>query len=187
AGRILRVTAPDAATLITARDLAGVQPIRPMLHKFNYIPIAQPILADRVVRYVGEPVAAVIADSEEAAEDVVEPVTVKIEEPNPVVDARAALAAGGPAVHDDAPSNVIVEGRVKTPGFDAARAAARTIVKVDLRSHRQNAMPMEPRAAHAAYDAASGRITLTCSTQMPHLMRTVIADLIGMPEAELRV
>src|SRR5215467_799306 len=186
-GRIQRVTAPEGAALITARDLAGVQPIRPMLHKFNYVPIAQPILADRVVRYVGEPIAAVIADSEEEAEDAVERVTVEIDESAPIVDARAALAAGGTAVHDDAPSNVIVEGRVKTPGFDAARAAARTIVRVDLRSYRQNAMPMEPRAAHAAYDTASGRITLTCSTQMPHLMRTVIADLIGMPESELRV
>jgi len=186
-GRILRVTAPEGATLITARDLAGMQPIRPMLHKFNYVPIAQPILADRVVRYVGEPIAAVIADSEEEAEDAVERVMVEIDEAAPIVDARTALAAGGSAVHDDAPSNVIVEGRVMTPGFDAARAAARTIVKVDLRSYRQNAMPMEPRAAHAAYDAASGRITLTCSTQMPHLMRTAIADLIGMPESELRV
>ena len=186
-GRIQRVTAPEGATLITARDLAGMQPIRPMLHKFNYVPIAQPILADRVVRYVGEPIAAVIADSEEEAEDAVERVMVEIDEAAPIVDARTALAAGGSAVHDDAPSNVIVEGRVMTPGFDAARAAARTIVKVDLRSYRQNAMPMEPRAAHAAYDAASGRITLTCSTQMPHLMRTAIADLIGMPESELRV
>ena len=46
---------------------------------------------------------------------------------------------------------------------------------------------METRAAHAAFDPASGRITLTCSTQMPHLMRTAIADLIGMPETDLRV
>jgi len=82
---------------------------------------------------------------------------------------------------------VIVEGRVKTPGFDAARAAAKKFVTLDIRSHRQNALPMEPRGAHAAFDAVTGRVTLTLSTQMPHLMRTAIADLIGMPESELRV
>ena len=56
-----------------------------------------------------------------------------------------------------------------------------------MRSRRQNAMPMEARAGHAAYDAATGRVTLTCTTQMPHLTRTVIADLLGMPESDLRV
>ena len=65
--------------------------------------------------------------------------------------------------------------------------ARHKIVKVDARSRRQNATPMEPRAAHAAYDAATGRVTLTCTTQMPHLMRTAIADVLGMPEADLRV
>src|SRR5262249_18509902 len=60
-------------------------------------------------------------------------------------------------------------------------------IKVDIRSHRQNALPMEPRAAHAAWDGASERVTLTCATQTPHIMRTIIADLIGMPEADLRV
>jgi aerobic carbon-monoxide dehydrogenase large subunit len=187
AGRIVRVTAPDAARMICAADLAGVRPIRPMLHKFNYVPIAQPILAEGVVRYVGEPIAAIIADSEEEAEDIVDGVEVEIDETAPVVDAWAALEKDAPAVHDAAPSNIIVEGRVRTSGFEAARAAASKIVTVDVRSYRQNALPMEPRSAHASFDAATGRITLTLSTQVPHLMRTAIADVIGMPEQELRV
>jgi aerobic carbon-monoxide dehydrogenase large subunit len=186
-GRIVRVTAPDATRMICAADLAGVQPIRPMLHKFNYVPIAQPILADRVVRFVGEAIAAIIADSEEEAEDIVDRVEVEIDETAPVVDAQAALEQNAPAVHDAAPLNIIVEGRVRTAGFEAARAAASKIVAVNVRSYRQNALPMEPRGAHASFDAATGRITLTLSTQAPHLMRTAIADLIGMPEQELRV
>jgi carbon-monoxide dehydrogenase large subunit len=60
-------------------------------------------------------------------------------------------------------------------------------VKVAIRSRRQNASPLEPRAAHAAYDPADDRITLTCATQMPHLMRTAIADAIGIAESSLRV
>ena len=64
---------------------------------------------------------------------------------------------------------------------------AHKIIKVEARSRRQNATPLEARAGHAAFDAATGRVTLTCTTQMPHLMRTAIADVLGMPEADLRV
>jgi carbon-monoxide dehydrogenase large subunit len=69
AGRIERITAPQGATLITVADLTEVKPIRPMLHKFGYVPVEQPILASGVVRFVGEPIAAVVAASEEEAED----------------------------------------------------------------------------------------------------------------------
>ena len=187
AGRILRVDAPKGAQVITAADLKAVQPIRPMLHKFNYVPVAQPVLADGVVRYVGEPIAAVLAATDEQAEDLADLVTAEIDETPALVDARGALAADAPRLHAEAPTNVVVEGRVKTQNFDAVRAGAHRTIAVEARSRRQNAMPMEPRCAHAAFDAATERVTLTCSTQMPHLMRTAIADLIGMPESELRV
>ena len=72
AGKIEKIEAPDGATVITAADLQGVKPILPMLHKFNYRPVGQPVLADGVVRFVGEPVAAVVAASEEEAEDIAE-------------------------------------------------------------------------------------------------------------------
>ena len=164
-----------------------MKPIQPMLHKFNYVPISQPVLAKAVVRFVGEPIAAVVALTKEEAEDIADRVEVEIEDMPAIVGARAALAPGAPLVHDEAAGNVVVEGRVKTPGFDAKLAGAHRRIKVDIRSHRQNALPMEPRAAHAAWDAASERVTLTCATQMPHAMRTIIADLIGMPELDLRV
>src|SRR3974390_459670 len=60
-GRIVSVTVPDGAQVYRADDLDGVRPIRPMLHKFNYQPVAQPILAQDVVRFVGEPIAAAVA------------------------------------------------------------------------------------------------------------------------------
>ncbi len=99
----------------------------------------------------------------------------------------AGIAPGATAVHGEAPHNVIVEGRVKTPGFDAKVAGAARRIAVDIRSRRQNALPLEPRAAHAAWDPTGQRVTLHCTTQMPHAMRTIIAELIGMPESELRV
>jgi carbon-monoxide dehydrogenase large subunit len=158
-----------------------------MLRKFNYRPIAQPILAADVVRFAGEPVAAVVASSAAEAEDIAEAVAVEIADLPSVVDAQDALKPGAPRVHDDCPGNVVVEGRFKTADFDATIARAHKIVRVEARSRRQNATPLEARAAHAAFDAASGRVTLTCTTQMPHLTRTAIADSLQFPESDLRV
>jgi len=187
AGTISKIDAPDGATVVTAADLNGVKAILPMLHKFKYRPVPQPILADGQVRFVGEPVAAVVAASEEEAEDIADEVDLRIEETTPVIDARAALDADAPQIHPEAPGNVIVDGLARTEDFDAVWKTAHKIVTVEGRSNRQNATPMEPRAGHAAYDASSGRVTLTCTTQMPHLMRTAICDVLGMPESDLRV
>ena len=187
AGKIGRIAAPDGAQLITAADLEGAKSIVPMLHKFNYRPVGQPVLASDAVRFVGEPIAAVVAASAAAAEDMAERVDLEIEEATPVIDARAALAVGAPQIHAEAPGNVILEGKFKSPDFDTAWKDASKIVKLEARSRRQNATPMEARGGHAACDAATGRVTLICATQMPHLMRTAIADVLGMPEADLRV
>ena len=186
-GRIVAIAAPGGTQIYRAADLTDVRPIRPMLHKFNYQPIAQPILAEDVVRFVGEPIAAVVAPTAAEAEDIAEAVAVDITELAAVIDARDALKPGAPLVHDAITSNVIVEGRFATADFDAAMANAYRRVRVDIRSRRQNATPLEARCAHAAFDPASGRVTLTCSTQMPHLTRTAIADVLGFPESELRV
>ena len=186
-GRIMRIAAPEGAMVLTTADMMAVKPIRPMMHKFNYVPISQPVLARDVVRFVGEPIAAVVSPTQEEAEDIADRVEVDIEEMPAVVGAAAALAHGAPLVHAEAAGNVVVEGRLKTPEFDATVGRANRRIKLDIRSHRQNALPMEPRAAHAVWDATSGRVTLTCATQMPHGVRTIIADLIGMPESDLRV
>ena len=128
---ITAITPPADATVITAADLKGVKPIPPMLHKFNYRPVGQPILADGVVRFVGEPIAAVVAASNAEAEDLADRVEVTIDETTPLVDARAALADGAPLVHAEAAGNVIVIGQIKTPEFDAALSRAHRRVRVD--------------------------------------------------------
>jgi carbon-monoxide dehydrogenase large subunit len=186
-GRIVRVNAPDGARIVLAEHLEGVQPIRPMLHKFNYQPIEQPVLAKDVVRFVGEPIAAIVAASSAEAEDLAERVDVEIAELPAIVDAKDALRSDAPRVHENIPSNVVVEARSETPGFADAKARAHRTVQVRVRSRRQNATPLEGRAAHATFDPASDRITLTCATQMPHLLRTAIADVLGFAESDLRV
>ncbi|MDB5513445.1 MAG: xanthine dehydrogenase, molybdenum binding subunit apoprotein [Tardiphaga sp.] len=187
AGHIGKITAPPGAQLVTAADLKALKPIRPMLHKFNYVPVGQPILADGVVRFTGEPIAAVFAAAKDEAEDLAEQIEVEIVETTALVDGPSALLEGAPLVHAEAAGNVIVEGRITTPGFDQVWKSAHRMIRVDARSYRQNATPMEARAGHASYEASTGRVTLTCTTQMPHLARTAIADIIGMPEGDLRV
>lgn len=187
AGRIKAIRGPAGARIITAADLSDLKPVRPVLHKFNYRPIAQPILASGIVRFVGECIAAAIAPTEEEAEDIVDGIEIDIEATKPIIDVHDAISSMGEAIHPEAPGNIVVEGRIKTPGFDTTWASASKIIKLQVRSHRLSASPIEPRAAHASYDWSTGRIILTCTTQAPHLMRTAIADLVGLPEADLRV
>jgi aerobic carbon-monoxide dehydrogenase large subunit len=184
AGRIVKIDAPDGVTLVRAADLAA-RPIKPMLHKYNYRPIEQPILAHAVVRFVGEPIAAILAPTPAQAEDAAERVEIEIAELPAVSDIHAALQPDAPAVH--AAGNLVVDAQFATADFDETAAKAHRRIRLAAQSHRQNATPLEARAAHARFDPASGRTTLTCTTQMPHLTRTAIADILGFPESDLRV
>ncbi len=190
-GRIMGISrppgGPETGIVVTAEDLAGVKPITPLLHKFNYIAIDQPILAAGRVCYVGQAIAAVVADTPEAAEDLAEQVLVDIEPDDVVTDALAALRPGAAVVHDKAPANTLVEGNFRTPGCNAAFAGAAVVVEFALRSRRQNATPLEARGGCAIYDRNTRRVELFASTQTPHMMRTGIADCLGMAEADLRV
>jgi carbon-monoxide dehydrogenase large subunit len=186
-GKIESCTAPDGVTMFTAADLADVKHIQPMIRKFGYIPITQPVLAKDVVRYTGEPIAAVIADSEEQAEDFADQVWLDITPGEVLVTAADGMRAGAPIIHPGMDSNIVVQTSLTTPGHAAATAQAAHHVSTKIRSRRQSALPMETRAAHAAFDPETGRTTLTCTAQMPHLMRTAIANLLGMDEADLRV
>ena len=186
-GRILTVNAPPEVPIITAPVLGDINPICPRLDRPDYVPVAQPILADERVNYVGEPIAAVIADTAAEAEDLAEQVAVEIAAETPVVTLNEALAHGAPLVHDAAAKNTLIDARFETPGVASALAAAQQVVEFTFTSGRQAAVPMETRGAFAAFDAATGRVTLSASTQMPHLLRTGIADILGIPESELRV
>jgi len=186
-GRILTVNAPPEVSIITAAALGDVKPICPQLDRPDYVAVAQPILAYERVNYVGEPIAAVIADSAAEAEDLAEQVTVEIAPETPVVTLDEALAPGAPLVHDAAVQNTLIDARFETPGIAAALAAAHQVVEFTFTSGRQAAVPLETRGAVAAFEPVTGRVTLSASTQMPHLLRTGIADALGMPESELRV
>ena len=182
-GRIREIRKPDDAWVITAADLEGVGSICPLLHRSDYVPVNQPILAVDRVTHVGEPVAAVVAETPEEAEDIAEQIFVDIESETPVVDMDSALETEGLLVHER--GNVLVDAAIGTDGVDAAFAQAAEIVDVDIRSHRQAALPLETRGGCAVYQR--GGVTLYVSHQMPHMLRTGIADTLGISEADLRV
>jgi carbon-monoxide dehydrogenase large subunit len=186
-GTILNIEKPPEGMVFTAADLVGVKGIKPILHRPDYVPVEQPILAkDRVV-FAGQAVAVVVADHHAAAEDIAEQVFVDIEPVDPALDVDLALADGAPVVHEQAPGNVLVEGKVRTPGLDDVLKGAEATIKMEIRSRRQAAMPLETRGGVAQYDRVTGRVTLFASVQMPHMLRTGIADVLGIPEADLRV
>ena len=173
--------------MIIAADLDGVGTIRPLLHRPDYFAVEQPILAGERVAYLGEPVAAVVAETREAAEDLAEAVFVDIEPEDPVIDVDAALSPDAPRVHAHLDNNLLVDAALATPGVDDAFRAAAEVVDITIRARRQNAMPLEARGGRADFDAATGRVTLTASVQMPHMLRTGLTDILGMPESDLRV
>jgi carbon-monoxide dehydrogenase large subunit len=189
AGKITGIELPEAfdGHVFTADDLKGVGVIQPILNRPDYRRVPQPVFPrDRVV-FAGQAVAMVVATTEAAAEDLAEQVYVEIEPEDAIVGFESALAPGARAVHPEAPDNVLVSGSMRTPGLDAAFAAAAAVVEVDIRSARQSAMPLEPRGGVAEFDPGSGRVCLYASVQMPHMLRTGLADILGMPEADLRV
>ena len=191
AGAIVSIAPPDElpadAAVFTGRDLKDLGVIRPVLHRPDYVAVGQPVLPSDRVLFTGQAVAVVVAASAAEAEDVADQVLVEIDPADAVIDVDLALAEGAPVVHPEAAKNVLVEGRLKTSDFDMTVAGAAHVVEMNLRSRRQAALPMETRGGVAEFDAASGRVTLYASVQMPHMLRTGICDAIGMPERDLRV
>ena len=191
AGAINSVEVPTGATVLTADSFPGVRTICARLDRPDFVALETPVLASHMVRHPGEPVALAVAGSRAEAEDLAEQVVVEIEPARPVLDAAAAMEPGSPSVHPglDMPmgNNVVLDARFATDGIDAALASADEVVELDIRSHRQNALPIEARGALASHDPATGRTTLTASNQMPHMLRTALADILGIAEADLRV
>ena len=176
---------PGVAAVITADDL-GTAPRIPVRlgQRAGAGPNAclQPPLATGVVRYVGEPVAFVVAASRYLAEDALELVEIDWE-PLPVVaDARRATDPSAPILHAAIGSN-IVERLVTRAGDPAgAMAGAERRLSERLAVQRHTGVPMETRGLTAAYDPGSGVITLWGVAKVPHFNRRVLADLLGHPE-----
>ncbi|MDP2818652.1 MAG: xanthine dehydrogenase family protein molybdopterin-binding subunit [Polaromonas sp.] len=186
---------PGVLKIITGAELvaAGVKPI-PGIGGFvraDGSPCATPprrALAHERVRFVGEPVAAVVALSLRQARDAAEAVRVDYDELPMVVDVNDATAAGAPTLCPEAPDNIAAETRYgDATATAAAFAAARHIVTLDIVNQRLSALSLEPRSVLAGFDTVSQRLTLRMSTQMPSGVRNSVCDALGIPKEAVRV
>ena len=150
-----------------------------------------PVLADGKVRYVGDRVAMVVAETLDQAKAAAELIEVDYEELPPTVDTATAkgASAAGQSVHDEAPDNLCYHwGIGDKDGTAAAFASAAHITTLSFRNNRLVPNAMEPRAANAQYDANNDSYTLYVSNQNPHVERLLMcAFVLGIPEHKLRV
>jgi carbon-monoxide dehydrogenase large subunit len=148
-----------------------------------------PALQAERVRYVGDHVAVVIAETDAQARAAAELVSVEYEELPAVVDAREALKSGAPLVHEAAPGNLCFDWEIgDAQAVAAAFAKAAHVVKLDLRNNRLIANAMEPRSCTGDYEPATGEHTLVTASQNPHVIRLLLAAFVfGIPEHKFRV
>ena len=187
---------PGVLTVLTAEDLAaaGIGAIPCVMAPENAdgstaaLP-PRPVLAGGRVRMVGDPVAFVVAESADQARAAADAVTVAYRPLAAVTDAKAALAADAPALHDEAPGNLCLDWELGDRETTAeALSAAAHRVSMETRSPRVTVCPMEPRAALGAYDPGTGMYTLTAGTQGVHLVRNVLAKhVLKVPARRVRV
>jgi aerobic carbon-monoxide dehydrogenase large subunit len=180
--------APGVLACVTGEQLLRhARPIRSGSRMKGYVATDCPALAVGKVRYAGEAVAAVVADSRYAAEDALDQMTV-VYEPRPAItNARAAMNEGCPLVHEEASTNVLVTRTFAQGDVDAAFAGAAVIVGDTFRFRRHAGIALENRACLAEWDRGIGALTLWSSTQVPGLLRPLLADLMGIPAHRVRV
>lgn len=192
--RITSIDVEDArdvegvVAVLTHEDLRGVvEPVLVETSLPSYRPTTMPPLASDRVRYVGEPIVAVVAHSRYEAEDGVEAVVVEAAELPPVMQIESAISPGAELVHETAPGNLFNEFEVKVGEAERVMASADWIFEAEYRNGRVCAVPLEPRATVAEWDASGARLTVWSTQQTPHLMRTGLSRFLGISEADVRV
>jgi carbon-monoxide dehydrogenase large subunit len=182
---------PGVRAAVTWDDLRdSVEPFRAELD-----PVKQPFyktadwtpLATDKVRFAGEAIVAVVAESRYVAEDAAEKVEIDYDPLDAVVDPEHALEHRDHLVHEDWGDNVVNRMDYSAGDLDAAFAGAAAVVSDRFKTNRHHALPLEPRGCVATFDSATEQLTLWTSSQMPHLVRTKLADHLRHPENQIRV
>src|SRR5687767_8037627 len=145
-----------------------------------------PLEVDKV-RFIGDEVAAVVAVDEETAAEALSLIEVDYEELPAVFDVDAALAPDAPLVHDGVPGNTPAVVRRGAGDIEQAWRTAEVVLERTYSTHAVAPVCLEPHQAVASYDPASGSVTVWASTQMPFQLRAHLADVLGLPEAKVRI
>ncbi len=186
---------PGVLAVLTAADLVagGINPMPAMVFGQNrdgstpVKPVRMALAAGKV-RYVGEPLAFVVAETRAAAKDAAETVIADIDPLPAVTSARAAAPPGAPLIHDEVPGNLLLDFHYgDSDAVAAAFARAAHVTRLDLVNSRIVVAALEPRAALAEYDAQDGRYVLRVGSQGVIGMRTLLAPVLGIKPEKLRV
>jgi carbon-monoxide dehydrogenase large subunit len=172
---------PGVAAILVATDL-GLAPQPPAGNVEG--PFARPVLASDVVRYVGEPIAVVLAETLEQAQDAAESVVVEADPLQPVVGAEAALAAGAPLLFPEAGTNLA--HRFEETWDEDVLEGAEVVVRARVVHQRLAPVPMETNAV-VAEPTDDGALTLWVSTQVPFDVRNDVAEWLGLERSKVRV
>jgi len=186
--------APGVVAIFTGADLTGVNglPCGWLITGTDGKPMNEPphpVLAQGKVRYVGDQVALVIAETAHQARDAAELIDVDYEVLPAVVNCVDALKSGAPQIHDQAPGNKCYTWALgDKAAVDAAFAKAAHVTKLDIVNNRLIPNAIEPRAAVASYNRADDSYTLYVASQNPHVERLLMtAFVLGLPETKVRV
>ena len=186
--RLLRAEVPQDIRdcVFTARELADVEPIRAVSALPGFKPSVQPPLAVDKVRYVGELIGVCLADDRATAEDHVDRVAIDFDPLAAVADMLSARRPDAPLIHDEWGDNVFLETLVDG---DIAGVAERAPIKVHrkLRTARQCMAPIEGRGVVAEWDRRLEQLNVYSATQLPHIVRTGLAECLGLDHGHIRV
>jgi aerobic carbon-monoxide dehydrogenase large subunit len=184
---------PGVLAVYTAADLSGYGPLKcnlPLKSRdgsaIRYTP--RPALTGDKVRFVGDPVACVVAETVAQAKDAAEAVTIDVEPLEPVLKPADAVKPGAPLVFDAVPNNIALDFHYG----DAAKVAdafakAKHVTRLETSNQRMVVNAMEPRAAIGEFDAAAGKWTLYSSSQGVYGLKTSLMDILGVPAEKVRV
>jgi carbon-monoxide dehydrogenase large subunit len=179
---------PGVHAVITAADIGAAIPTIPLRQESSpaFKPFEQPVIAHDKVRYVGEPVAVVLAGSAAAAEDALDAIVPEIESLPAVVDSVTA-AKNDVLLFETAGSNLALTLTGVLGDADAAFARAAYVRREHFKVQRHGAVPMEPRGLLAEWDEALGRLTVSGAAKVAFLNRRVLAKHMGLPESAIRM
>ncbi len=186
--------APGVLAILTGADFKGFGglPCGWLVTGKGGVPMKEPrypVVAEGKVRYAGEAVAAIVAETRDQARAAAELVAVDYAELPAAIETAKADANGAPQLFDDVPNNICFDWDLgDKQAVDDAFTKAAKVVKIDLVNQRLVANAMEPRAANCAYDPGTGEHTLYTTNQNPHVIRLLVAAFVlQMPETKLRV
>ncbi|MBI1749677.1 MAG: xanthine dehydrogenase family protein molybdopterin-binding subunit [Acidobacteria bacterium] len=181
-------SAPGVVAVLTAEDVRGqigAVPCAAVLPDMKAAP--RPVLATGRVRFVGEAVAVVIASDRYALRDALDLVDVDYESLTPVVDPEKAISKGAPVLHEPSPDNVAYRWELEGGDIKKAFKQADRVIRQRILNQRLVPVAMEPRGVLAEYKPGEKTLTVWSSTQIPHLLKTQLAAMLGAPEHSVRV